>query len=85
MKLDPDELVSVEEIAPQSEDGTVVVTQRAQTRSQYQLMVLRMLRLPLSKDSVQALHSVLGFVREAEPRVLEETFPLCTGHIRSTL
>ena len=26
MKLDPDELVSVEEIAPQSEDGTVVVT-----------------------------------------------------------
>ena len=39
MKLDPDELVSVEDIAPQSEDGTVVVTQRAQTCCQCQLVV----------------------------------------------
>ncbi|CAE7238260.1 MET10 [Symbiodinium pilosum] len=35
MKLDPDELVSVEEIAPQSEDGTVVVTTVYKMFSQY--------------------------------------------------
>eukprot|EP00439_Symbiodinium_sp_Y106_P059694 s4742_g8.t1 len=35
MKLDPDELVSVEEIAPQSEDGTVVVTTVYKLFTQY--------------------------------------------------
>mmetsp|Transcript_55269 Transcript_55269/g.103630 ORF Transcript_55269/g.103630 Transcript_55269/m.103630 type:complete len:482 (-) Transcript_55269:389-1834(-) len=35
MKLDPDEVVSVEDIAPQSEDGTVVVTTVYKLFSQY--------------------------------------------------
>ena len=38
MKLDPNELVSVEDIAPQSEDGTVVVTQRPKVTCLYSML-----------------------------------------------